>query len=113
MANLTTSRTFGPFEQFLRLHMKDRFVTATTDRFIVSGNNGEIISDSVYEARAAEWIGDMLDDFALSVLEPNEYTSVLNPKFDLLTMAVIQSAYISAKTSMPEEPSRILEIAGI
>jgi predicted dehydrogenase len=113
MANLTTSRTFGPFEQFLRLHTKDRFVTATTDRFIVSANNGEIISDSVYEAGAAEWTGDMLDDFALNVLEPNEYNSVVDPKFDLLTMAVIQSAYISAKTSMPEEPSRILQIAGV
>ena len=113
MANITTSRTFGPYQEFLRLHMKDRFATASTDRFTVSGNDGEIISDSVYDTKPVDWIRDMLDDFALSILEPNEYGSVLNPKFDLLTMAVIQSAYISAKTSMPEEPSRILEIAGI
>ena len=113
MANITTSRTFGPYEQFLRLHMKDRFATASTNRFTVSKNDGEIISDSVYKTGAVEWFGDLFDDFALSILEPNEYGSVLNPKFDLLTMAVIQSAYMSAKTSMPEEPSRIMEIAGI
>jgi predicted dehydrogenase len=113
MANVTTSRTFGPYEQFLRLHMKDRFVTATTDRFTVSANNGEIISDSVYKTGPAEWAGELLDDFALSVLEPKEYNSVMDPKLDILTMAVIQSAYTSAKTSMPEEPFRILQIAGV
>lgn len=112
MANITTSRTFGPYEQFLRLHMKDRFVTVSAERFTVSGNDGEIISDSVYDTEAVEWTKEMLDDFALSIIEPNEYDSVASPQVDLLTMAVIQSAYISAKTSMPEEPSRILEIAG-
>jgi predicted dehydrogenase len=113
MANITTSRTFGPCEEFLRLHTKDRFVTATTDRFTVSGNNGEIISDLVYQTGPAEWTGELLDDFALSVLEPKEYHSVVNPELDILTMAVIQSVYTSAKTSMPEEPSRILQIAGV
>ena len=112
MANIVTSRTFGPYEQFLRLHTKDRFVTATAEGFTINSNNGETISDSHYDTGPVEWTKEMLDDFALSILEPNKHDLFADPEIDLLTMAVIQSAYISAKTSMPEEPARILEIAG-
>lgn len=112
MATLTASRTFGPYQESIQLHLKDRFVTASTNSFVLSDNDGQIIDELHYDSDRQQWTEEMFEDFALSILEPNKHNASADPKNDLLTMAVIQASYLSAKTSMPEEPARIMDIAG-
>ena len=51
-----------------------------------------------------------LDSVALSILDPEKNKASDDEKADLNNMAVIESAYLSARTAMPEEPGRILDI---
>ena len=108
MAQITASRTFGPFEQYIRLHTKDRFVTVNTNSFTVSTNEGEVITCRSFNTTALDWKKEMLDTFARDIIEPNRNASKENT--DLNTMATIQAVYVSAKTAMPEEPSRMLDL---
>ena len=112
MASVTASRIFGPHQESIKLHMKDKFVTASTNSFVLSDNSGEVITELHYDSDRRQWMEEMFADFALSIIEPNKHNVFADPKNDLLTMAVIQASYLSAKTSMPEEPARIMDIAG-
>jgi hypothetical protein len=53
----------------------------------------------------------LLNNFALSILAPDENKLSSSGKENLNNMAVIESAYLSARTGMPEEPNRILQRA--
>ena len=54
----------------------------------------------------------MLENLALSLLDPKHHTFYPEYGCDLRTFAVIEAAYLSNRTGMPEEPSRILNLAG-
>jgi hypothetical protein len=54
----------------------------------------------------------LLGSFALSVLGRDEHPLVSSLAENLRNMAVLQSAYLSARTGIPEEPLRILQMAG-
>ncbi|MCH8166777.1 MAG: hypothetical protein IIC03_02440 [Proteobacteria bacterium] len=112
MANLSASRTFGPPQCQLRLHSTDEFVTVSEDSFIVSDNSGKATKRSNFKSVRDRSISRMLEDFALSVDSPDKSKFAAHRDVDLNNMAVIESAYLSAKTSMPEEPGRILEMVG-
>ena len=107
MAQINASRTFGPYEQYIRIHAKDSFLTANTNGFTQTGNDGKVISHRSYNTTSLDWKKEMLDSFARGIFDPAKISSKFTN--DLHTMAVIQSAYLSAKTSMPEEPARMLE----
>ena len=52
----------------------------------------------------------MFEYFAANVLLPDKNIFV-DENADLNNMAVIESAYLSAKTAMPESPVRIMQMA--
>lgn len=108
MAQITASRTFGPYEHYIRLHTNDKFVTVNTNSFNVSANDGHVITSRSYNTTELDWKTEMLDTFARDIIEPNRKTPPHN--IDLHTMATIQAAYLSAKTAVPEEPSRLLDL---
>jgi hypothetical protein len=53
----------------------------------------------------------LLKDFAQSILSPDENKLCSSGRENLKDMAVIESAYLSARTGFPEEPGRILQMA--
>lgn len=112
MANISASRTFGPPQCQLRLHSNEGFVTVSADSFIVSDNSGKATKRSNFKSVRAGSILRMLEDFALSIDSPGNNKFAAHADVDLNNMAVIESAYLSAKTSMPEEPGRMLEMVG-
>ena len=112
MVNLSASRTFGPPQCQLRLHSAKEFVTVSEDSFIVSDNSGKATKRSNFKSVRAGSISRMLEDFALSIESPDKNKFAAHADVDINNMAVIESAYLSAKTSMPEEPGRILEMVG-
>jgi len=112
MANIIASRTFGPPRYQLRLHTSEGFVTVSGDTFTLSDNSGKVLKRSRFKSVAAGSTAQMLRDFALSIDSPDKHKFAAHRHVDLNNMALIESAYLSAKTSMPEEPVRILEMVG-
>jgi hypothetical protein len=58
-------------------------------------------------------MSEMLKDFARSLLSPEQYKLCSSGRENLKDMAVIESAYLSARTGFPEEPGKILLMASL
>ena len=111
-AQLCASRSLGPARQHLRIHGKERHLTATPEEVVICDNAGKRLKKAKYkdDRRAAR--EKLMANLAGALRDPQ--TTPLYPEFgvDLSTLAVIEAAYLSARTGMPEEPSRILRLAG-
>lgn len=111
VGNLIACRVFGPPLQLLRIHSKDRFLTASQDSFTVSDNLGHVIDEFKYNPGESESTAKMLENFAQTLLTPDKNKLFADENADLKNMALIESAYLSARTAMPEEPSKMLDMA--
>ena len=54
---------------------------------------------------------EQLRNFAMSILSPEDNKLCSSGSEVLQDMAVIESAYLSAKTGFPEEPTKVLQMA--
>jgi predicted dehydrogenase len=109
--NLIASKVFGPEQQILKLYGKDKILTISNARFIVSDGIGQTKEESEYRDDEPVWHTALLKNFAMSILLPDKNTPCSSARENLNDMAVIEAAYLSARTGMPEEPGRILKIA--
>jgi predicted dehydrogenase len=112
-ANITVSRMFGPAVNIMRLHAKDKCYTVTTEMLTICDNSGKVIKKIKYDPAKEEAITKMLVNFAEHVLQAEQNNLFADELADLNNMAVIDSAYLSAKTGMPEDPARILDMIEI
>lgn len=108
LGNLLASRTFGPPVEVLRLHTADNVLAIKADSFTILDNNGNIIEDTKFKINKSDCIKKTLKKFGESILSPQDYPLINAEESDINNMAVIESAYLSARTSAPEEPQRIL-----
>jgi predicted dehydrogenase len=113
IAQICTSRTLGPARRHLRIHGKQQHLTATEQEVVLFDNEGTLLEQKVYEGDDQPSQKRMLEHVAAAMQDPQ--TCPLYPYygFDLNTFAVIEAAYLSTRTGMAEEPSRILELADI
>jgi predicted dehydrogenase len=109
--NLIASKAFGPEQKFLRVYGKDKILTVSDTRFVVSDIAGQISEESEYDDNQSACMRKLLENFALSILSPDENKLCSSGRENLKNMAVIESAYLSARTGMLEEPGRILQMA--
>ena len=113
--NLTASRRSetGPAEEFLKIYGKDKILTVTNTQLVISdvlsGKSKKLNFDDDESGRYMA----MLENFALSLLQPANNKLCSSGKENLTNMAVIDSAYLSARTGMPEEPGKLLQMAQI
>jgi len=110
LGNLLASRTFGPPVEVLRLHSAENVLAVKADSFTILDNAGNIIEDTKFQADKSDCIKKTLTKFGQSLLSPDEYPLTDAEEADMNNMAVIESAYLSAKTAAPEEPQRILSM---
>lgn len=112
MAQVCASRTLGPARQHLRIHGKDLHLTATPEEVVLCDNAGAELEKAVYKDDRRPSLQRLMENLVAHLISPNQ--TELYPEFgiDLNTLAVIEAAYLSARTGMPEEPSRILQLAG-
>jgi len=112
IAQLCASRTLGPARRHLRVHGKLQHLTVTDEEIIICDNSGELLQQKQYLNDTIPSKKRMLENLAHSVNDSDYHT--LYPRYgsDLETFAVIESAYLSNRTGMPEEPGRILDLAG-
>lgn len=113
MGNLTASRIVGPPQKQLKLNCKKNCLTVSENKFTLSDNFGNVIEEFKYPHNQTKSMAKMLENFALSLLSPDKNRSFTDFTADLNNMAVIESAYLSARTAMPEEPSRMLNMVNI
>jgi len=113
MGNLIAFRrnNIGPEGELLKIYGKDRVLTASDKKFTVSDGLENTSEQLDYEDNKIYWMTKQMKNFALSILLPGEHILISSGEENLRNMAVIESAYLSARTAMPEEPTRILGIA--
>ena len=112
VAQLCASRTLGPARRHLRVHGKLQHLTATDKETVIYDNFGTLLHQEQYSDDSIPSKKRMLENLALSITDPDHHTLYPHYGSDLKTFAVIESAYLSNRTGMPEEPEHILNLAG-
>ena len=113
IAQICTSRTLGPARRHLRVHGKQQHLTATEGEVVLYDNEGNLLEQKTYESDDLPSQKRMLENLALSFQDSAKHPLYPYYGFDLNTFAVIEAAYLSARTGMAEDPSRILKLAEI
>ncbi len=111
--NLIASKVFGPEQKLLKVYGKDKILTVSNSQFSFSNCSGGVIEELEYEDDEPVWYAALLENFALSILLPDKNKLCSSGSENLKDMAVIESAYLSARTGMPEGPGRILQMAQV
>jgi predicted dehydrogenase len=99
----------GPRQEFLRVYGKNKIVTVTRDNLTVSDGSGQSHKKLKYDEDTLGCMAKVLNNFALNILSPDENKLCSSGGENLKNMAVIESAYLSARTGIPEEPGKILD----
>ncbi|MEN8128343.1 MAG: Gfo/Idh/MocA family oxidoreductase [Planctomycetota bacterium] len=113
IAQICTSRTLGPARRHLRVHGKQQHLTATEQEVVLYDNEGNLLEQKAYQDDDRPSQKRMLENLAKSLVDPSGHPLYPCYGFDLNTFAVIEAAYLSARTGMAEEPGRILKLADI
>ena len=99
-----------PRQEFVKVCGRDRILVVNDVRLTVRDGEGQIEDEFKYEYDPVDCMVGVLDDFGTSVLGSGENELSSSGLENLKSMAVIESAYLSARTGMPEEPGGILRI---
>jgi predicted dehydrogenase len=113
IGHITASKVFGPKEVFLRVFGKEKILTLENDCITINDNEGEVLEERRYAFEAEVCTKRLLEKYALSILKPDNNKPYSSGRENLKNMAVIESAYLSSKTGMPESVIRVLEMGQI
>jgi predicted dehydrogenase len=113
IGNLTVWRQMQaePERQFLRVYTSDRIISVGRKRFTVTDHEGAIELDRQYQWDQRQCVTKLVENFSLSLISPEENRLLCPYSANLRNMAVIEAAYLSARTGMPEEPGKILQMS--
>ncbi|MGA2094227.1 MAG: hypothetical protein ABSH16_12615, partial [Sedimentisphaerales bacterium] len=84
------------------------------NRLIAQGPNVVIRIDGNSFEVTGKYLDDLkkaVENFGSNLLWPDQNLPVSSTADNLKNMAVIEAAYLSARTGMPEQPAKILKIA--
>jgi predicted dehydrogenase len=95
----------------VRIYGAEQNIVATPNRLAIYDNNDSLIAEHKYPLKNEKCITEMFIDMGRAMLEPEKYKLRNSPRLDLATMALIEAAYLSAKTGMPESPRKFFEIS--
>ncbi|MHC4646712.1 MAG: Gfo/Idh/MocA family protein [Planctomycetota bacterium] len=114
IANIVASRcgTVSGGQESLRVYARDKGLAVGNSRLVVSDGSGQTSQQLEFDEDELSCMGRQLENFALRVLWPDNNRLVSTARENLNNMAVIESAYLSARTGFPEKPERILQMAG-
>jgi predicted dehydrogenase len=111
IGKIVASRTMWSGGWLMRVYGKNSQLLLNEKGFIARNGKGEVLEE-VRRSDSEEVLTDkMLREFAAALLSENRDALENEPRGILNNMALIQAAYLSDKTGMPEEPARIIRIA--
>ena len=113
IGNLVATRRAGtgPKEEFIKLYGKDRILRVCDKRVTLCDGGGQTIEELEHADDEHFCMKEQLKNFALSILQPEGNKLCSSGSENLQDMAVIDSAYLSARTGFPEEPGKVLQMA--
>jgi len=111
VGNLIASKACGPEQQILKIYTKENIITISKNQFSVTDTAGKVKTNSEHQDDYLLCTKKLLENFALSILEPEKNRLESGADQNLKNMALIDAAYLSARTAMPEEPPGILKMA--
>jgi predicted dehydrogenase len=100
----------GP-QKWLIAHGQDKLIRFDDKSFEVTDPLGQRLRQDNFDDDCLSRMKKALENFGSNLLWPDKNPLVSTAADNLKNMAVIEAAYLSARTGMPEEPGRILKIA--
>jgi predicted dehydrogenase len=101
----------SPGQKWLIAQNQDSIVSIDDKHFEVSDAQGKILNRNDFDDNYTSGMKKVLENFGSNLVSPENSPIVCTSEENLRNMAVIEAAYLSARTGMPEEPGRILKIA--
>jgi predicted dehydrogenase len=98
-------------QQWLIAHYQDALVKNDDKCLEVTDPQGRRLRRENFDDNYLGKLKKVLENFSSNLLTPDKNTLVSTAAENLKNMAVIEAAYLSARTGMPEQPERILKIA--
>jgi predicted dehydrogenase len=108
----TRRNEIGPHQIRIEVHAKEARLTVTGSQVELKTREGRNDLKWRYDEEEQVATERLLSSFARSLQAPEQFPLVSSGAENLRTMAVLESAYLSARTGFPEEPARILQLAG-
>jgi len=114
MGSLTVTRRneIAPSGISIQIHGKGARLTVTDRDVVLETHDGQGDRKWQYDEDEQVITERLLTSFAQSLRAPGEHEFPGGAAENLRNMAVFESAYLSARTGFPEEPARILQMAG-
>ena len=109
VANFIMGTFVGAEAWSLTVHGREASIIVGPKKFRIYDNNNHLLQNRRFSGIEPEM--ELLNDFAQGIIYPDEHRPQYESSADLATMAFIDSAYLSAKTAMPETPRKIFEIS--
>jgi len=108
----TRSKGTGPNRTSIEVHGKEGLLTVSDDEVVLATRDGP--DDQRWPCTEDEQVlmERLLASFAQSLRTPDEHEFPCSGAESLRNMAVLEAAYVSTRTGSPEEPARILQVAG-
>jgi len=110
--NLVATRAAGPhaITESISCLSKDMLLVLGADKMTIQDRAGRKLKQKRFSYDDGAATKQALEQFALSILDPQQNPLACSAKEQLQTMAVIEAAYLSSRTGMPEQPRRILAL---
>ncbi len=108
----TRRNEIGPHRIAIEVHAKEAHLTVTENQVELRTRDGRNDLTWQYDEQEQVATERLLASFVRSLQAPDQFPLVSSGVENLRTMAVLESAYLSARTGFPEEPARILQLAG-
>jgi predicted dehydrogenase len=101
----------GSRQEYIKLYGRDRILTVCDKRLTLCEGGGRTLEQLEFADDERFGTAEQLKNFAQSILSPESNKLWSSGGENLQNMAVIQSAYLSARTGFPEEPGKVLQMA--
>ncbi len=108
----TRNNEVGAPRIVVEIHGKDGKLALTDTEVALTARDGRNDQKWQYQEDEQVLMERLLESFAQSLRTPDEHPFPADGVDSLRNMAVLESAYLSARTGFPEEPARILQMAG-
>ncbi|MFZ0034240.1 MAG: hypothetical protein WAK60_04515, partial [Sedimentisphaerales bacterium] len=97
-------------QKWLTAHTQNALIRVDDKHFEVTDSQGQCLQRDDFDDDCLGRMRKVLENFGSNLLWRDQNPLVGAAADNLGTMAVIEAAYLSSRTGMPEEPGRILKI---
>jgi len=110
LGSLIVAGTAGSEQSRLTVVTNDQTITLSPNVFQTKDAGGNTIDHQKFQSDDTILISEQLRNFVSAIINPDQTKLTGSAHQNLKTMAIIEAAYLSARTAMPEEPARILSM---